>query len=55
MDLKEIVRLNIAKNKIDFAVDINKELDYSKWVEYVTQHLDYFTWDEGRLYEKVCI
>ena len=45
MHLKKIRDLQIAKNKLDIFV-VNEELDYSKWVEYVMQHSDYFIWDE---------
>ena len=47
MNIKKIKYLDIAKNKINFAVDNNnEELDYSKWVEYIMQYSDYFTWRE---------
>jgi hypothetical protein len=46
MNLKKIRDLQIAKNKIDFIVDINEELNCHKWMEYIMQHSDYFIWDE---------
>jgi hypothetical protein len=47
MNIKKIEYLDIAKNKINFAANnIGEELDYSKWVEHIMQHSDYFIWDE---------
>lgn len=38
--------LYIAKHKINFVEDINDELDYLKWVEYIESYPDYFIWYE---------
>jgi hypothetical protein len=46
MNLIKIKYLDIAKNKINFAINNNEELDYFRWVEYIMQHSDYFIWKE---------
>ena len=47
MVLKKIRDLNIAKNQFDFSKDIIAPLDYLKWVKYIEERQNYFTWEEN--------
>ena len=53
MNINKIKDLYIAKNKIDFLVDIDEKLDYFKWATYIDAHKDYFIWDEDTSIGKV--
>lgn len=46
MNLKKVKDLDIAKNPFDYSRDIVEDLNYKKWVEYVNEQSDYFTWRE---------
>ena len=46
MNLNRIRDLAIAKTKYSFLSDIKEGINYSKWVEYINNHSDYFIWLE---------
>jgi hypothetical protein len=49
MNLKKIKNLDIAKRQFDFATENTQELDYSKWVEFIMNHVDYYVWKEDTI------
>lgn len=45
-NLKSIKDPVIALEKFNFSDAITEKLDYEKWIDYVEQHKDYYTWLE---------
>jgi hypothetical protein len=45
--LKNIKDPSIAKEKYKWSNQIEKKLDYEKWIEFIDNHQDYFTWYEN--------
>lgn len=37
----------IAKEKFDYILNVKKPIDYEKWVDFIDNNLDYFTWLEN--------
>ena len=49
MILKKVRDLAIAKSTFFFTtegINLKEDINYTKWVEYINNHLDYFIWSE---------
>ena len=52
MDLRTIRELDIAMSTIYYVpqgIQVKEDINYSKWVEYIDTHQDYFTWAEDTM------
>ena len=52
MDLRTIRELDIAISTIYYVlqgIQVKEDINYSKWVEYIDTHQDYFTWAEDTM------
>lgn len=46
MKIKDIKDPSIAKDIYDQARFVSNKLSYEKWVEYIDNHQDYFSWED---------
>lgn len=40
------MELSIAKESYNYSDEVKRKLPYEKWVEYISNHLDYYEWLE---------